>query len=311
MNRILAALAVLLWATPALAGTVNFSPPFGYWRLPVEEIGKAPENFDGLAFKPETDTPATVFVALDKARANHVHVFLSLVNFGDLQEDPPGNFSLARWQARYNAWCPQHRCIDLDPYVRDGTLIGLHIFEYSKPNFPRRLTPDLDQIHQVALYVKTLWPHVPTIVDSSKPCVYLGRDWHNAVDIVLLTVFTNPLGNFVRGDALIDRNVACAKQAGLRFFLGPNPFGGAQQNLPDGSLENFRHYTELSIRYPGSLGTAIWRWWPADADRQGNGLQSFANFWSETVNPGVGAAMQEIKACAAHPGDAACPHAAD
>jgi hypothetical protein len=314
MKNILIAMILLAFAAPALAGTVqriapNYAPPFGMWRIPVDQLGTLPYNFDGLAYDPSTSTPGEVIDALNKARAAHVHIFLTLVQFGKLQENPPGNFSLAAWQARYDAWCPHGHCLDLDPYVADGTLIGLHIFEYSKPpTAERRLSPDLDQIHQVAAYVKTLWPHVPTIIDGSKPCVFVGRDWSHAVDIMLFTVFTNRWSDYSRGEAVFNRNIACLRQVGMRFFIDPNPFGGAQDGLPAGALPNFVHFAEFSILYPGSLGTAIWRWWPGDADRKGNGIQNFANFWSEQQNPGVGAAMREVEACALQHTPAACPH---
>ncbi|MGH6870805.1 MAG: hypothetical protein ACREHE_04785 [Rhizomicrobium sp.] len=307
MRNLFASLVLLLAATPALAGTVNYSPPFGYWRMPVSQIGAASPNIDGLAFDPATSTPADVFAALDKARAAHVHLFIQLVQFAELKENPPGNFQLSVWQSRYNAWCPNNQCINLQPYVADGTLVGLHIFEYSKPPGYQRLTPDLSQIAQVSAYVKSLWPYAPTIIDTSKPCLFLGQP--KVADILLYTFFTNQLAiSQRRGDGLVTHGIACAQQAGARFMLDPNPFGGAQHGLSPGALPSFVHYAELSIRYPGSMGTAIWRWWPGDSPTKGNGFQSFANFWSEQVNPGVGAAMKEVEACAASPSNATCPH---
>jgi hypothetical protein len=313
MKRFLIAMMLAMFAAPALAGTApNYSPPLGFWRMPAEMLGNSAYNLTGLAFDPSTNKAADVMAALDQARAAHAHIFVSLVNWGQLKEDPPGNFQLSIWQGRYNAWCPQGHCLALDSYVQDGTLIGLHIFEYSKPPMlGARLSPDLDQIHQVATYVKTLWPNVPTIIDTSKPCVFTGQNWSHAVDILLFTTFTQRWSDFSRGEDVINRGVTCTKQAGLKFMLDPNPFGGtqAQDGMPPDTLPNFVHFAEFSIRYPGSLGTAIWRWWPSsDNGTQNNGRKQFLNLWSEQVDPGIGAAMKEIQTCAAQRTAAACPH---
>ncbi|HTQ15099.1 MAG TPA: hypothetical protein VMH86_14590 [Rhizomicrobium sp.] len=309
MKRLLTSLVLLLAATPALAGTVNYNPPFGYWRMPVDKIGVESPNVDGLAFDPSVDKASDVLAALDKARAAHVKLFIQLVQFADLKENPPGNFQLSQWQARYDAWCPQGQCIALKPYVDDGTLMGIHIFEYSKPPIPQRLTPDLGQIAQVAAYVRSKWPGVPIIMDTSKPCLFLDpkRQMAGKLDILIYTFFTNELTDTRRGEGMVNNGVACAKQAGVKFMLDPNPFGGTQGGLAPGALDRYVHFTEFSIRYPGSMATAIWRWWPGDSPSKGNGFQHFANFYSEQSNPGVTKAMSEIAACAANPATA-CPH---
>ncbi|HEY2071869.1 MAG TPA: hypothetical protein VGG48_20080 [Rhizomicrobium sp.] len=310
MKTLLAAFFALIAfaAVPAAAGTApNYNPPFGLWRLPLD--GSAPFNMSTIGFDPATSKPADVFAQLNAARTAHIHVLLTLVDFGKMQEDPPGNFQISRWRARYGAWCtPQ--CLNLKPYVDDGTLLGIHIFEYSSAeSAAQRATPTMDQIQQVAAVVKSLWPYAPVSVDSAHPCLLNGQDWQGTVDIVAITLFTIRQMDFAHGDALFNREVACVRQLGMRFTLGPNPFGGLQTGMTPTSLSSFVHYTEFSLLYPGSMGTYIWRYWPSEDASVTNGRKTFANFWSEQVNPGITAAMHEIEACAAQRTRQACPHA--
>ncbi|HEX3674336.1 MAG TPA: hypothetical protein VHU87_08705 [Rhizomicrobium sp.] len=313
MRRFLAALFAVLFAAPALAAP-SYNPPFGLWRIPADQMGSLPFNLNGIAFNPDKDSPATVLAALNAIRAAHGHTFIQMVNFADMRENPPGNFQLSTWQARYDQWCPKDasgakHCLNLQPYVADGTVLGLHIFEYSlAPTILSRKSPDLGQIQQVAAYVKTLWPYMPIALDTARPCTLVGPNWHNNVDLVLITIFTIRLTDYAHGEKLIANDVACANQAGLRYTLGPNPFGGIQNGMTSTSLSNFVHYAEYSLMYPGKVGTIIWRWWPGQAPTVTNGVKSFANFWSENTNPGIGAAMREIQACAANPTPSSCPH---
>ncbi len=312
MRKFLAALLALIVVTPALAATApNYSPPFGLWRLPTTARADLPFNFTSIGFEPGRDSPQTVLASLDAARASRMHVLLTLEDFGKMQEDPPGNFQIETWRQRYSAWCPNGRCLDLRSYVQDGTIMAMHIFEYSSDeSAAQRLTPTMPQIHQVAAMIKTLWPYMPIAIDSAHPCLLTQENWQHSVDIVLITLFTIRQTNFAHGEALLNRETACAQQAGMRFTLGPNPFGGLQTGMTPTSLSSFRHYEEYSILYPGSMGTITWRWWGDDQPPMvSNGKKSFANFWSEQVNPGIGATMREIENCAAQRTQAACPAA--
>jgi hypothetical protein len=312
MRRTFVGLLTALLMLPSIAQSASappYNPPFGAWRIPKELYGSVPFNLNALAFAPPRDSPADLLAALDAARAKKMHVFASLVGFAQPANNPDGSFSLANWQARYNVWCPAGHCVNLQPYVADGTLLAVHLFEYSKPPNPiENYTPTLDQIRQIAAYVKTLWPYLPTLIDTSHACMFVGEPWSHAdLDLVTITFFTNGMPDFARGEAAIDKNVACAKQAGLSYMLSPNPFGGAQNGLSPNSLASFRHFTEFALLYPGTKATDMWRWWPDNTPTVTNGRKTFANFWSEQLNPGVGAVMREVEACAANPTPANCP----
>jgi len=312
MRRTFAGLLTALLLLPAIAWSASaplYDPPFGAWRIPPGLFGSVPFNLTALVFVRPKDSPADLLAALDAARAKKMHMFISLVDFAQLGENPDGSFSLANWKARYDAWCPAGHCVNLQPYVADGTLVALHLFEYSRPPDPiSHDTPTLDQIRQIAAYVKTLWPYLPILIDTSHPCLFVGQPWSRAdVDLVTITFFTINMTDFARGEAQIDKDVACAKEAGLGYMFSPNPFSGKQSTLSPTGLSSFRHFAEFALLYPGKKATDIWRWWPGDTPTVTNGVKVFANFWSEKLDPGVGAAMREIEACAAHPTPVACP----
>jgi hypothetical protein len=312
MRKIFLGLLSALLLMPALARAGSappYGPPFGLMQMPPNLFGSAPFNLASMSFVPGRNTQAQLLAALDGARANKMHVIVEMMDFANLGENPDGSFSLANWQARYNQWCPAGHCVDLHSYVADGTLIALHIFEYSSPLNPvKNEAPTLDQIRQVAAYVKTLWPYLPIALDSSHPCLLTAEPWSRAdVDMVLISFVSTKLPDFARGEARFNQNVACAKQAGLQYVLISNPFGATQMGLVPTGLASFRHFTEYALLYPGKKATFIWRWFPDNTPRVGNGRQTFANFWSEQLDPGVGAAMREIENCAANPTPANCP----
>ncbi|HXM00800.1 MAG TPA: hypothetical protein VN932_12790 [Rhizomicrobium sp.] len=311
MIRILAGLLALMLSVPAQAATAPpYNPPFGAWIVTPDQFGIAPFNATLLNLAQPQTTPATLLATLDAARAARMHIFIAIAR---APVDAGAN-TVAVWKAEYDAWCQQgpggRRCVNLESYVRDGTLLGVHLSEYSRDPSPFRAHSGatLDDTLQIARYVKTLWPYLPIAIDSSHPCILKQQRWSRAdVDLVMITFFTERQANFARGEAMIDEDVSCTRQMGLDYTLGINPFGGVQNGLSGTSLASFRHYTEFALLYPGKQATLIWRWWPNADSNVTNGVQTFANFWSESLNPGVGNVLRELAGCAAHPASASCP----
>ncbi|HEY1630950.1 MAG TPA: hypothetical protein VGF56_06520 [Rhizomicrobium sp.] len=301
MKRFLIALFALLLASPAFAGTApSYNPPFGMWRIPLSQAGVLPYNLDGIAFDPDKgDTPATVIAALNQARAAKMHVFMSLVN----------GKQIGNWGSGYDVWCPGNQCMNLQPYVADGTLLGLHIVEFGGGRVELPGAPTIQDIQHIGQVVKSHWPYLPVAVDTAHPCSMVGANWHGAVDIVLITFYTGKRGDHAGGDTLMDQSAQCAKRAGLRYTMGPNPFGGSQLGFLPHGVENFTHYTEHALLYPDAMGVIVWRWWPAGTNTVTNGRQTVPDFWWNQINPGIDGALTELQGCAAKRTPAACPHA--
>jgi hypothetical protein len=301
MKTLFAALVALLVTAPAFAGTApNYNPPFGMWRIPDNMEGTLPYNLNAIAFDPRKDTPATVFASLNAARAARMHVFMSIMDFAN---------NSGNWMQRYSVWCPNGQCMNLQPYVADGTLLGIHIFEYSGARFEPAGAPTFADIQEVGQVVKTLWPGMPVAIDTAHPCGLVGQNWQGSVDIVLISFYTGRRDDYAAGDSIIDQDAECATRAGLRYTMGPNPFGGSQHGFLPNGVPNFTHYMEYAMTHASGMGTFVWRWWPGGTQTVSNGRQTVPNFWWDQINPGIAASLQEIQCCAAQRTAAACPHA--
>jgi hypothetical protein len=302
MNKLFLLLLALVFAAPAFAGTApSYSPPFGMWRIPQNQMGVLPYNLDAIAFDPDKgDTPATVIAALNQARAAKMHVFISLVN----------GKQIGNWGSGYDVWCPNNQCMNLQSYVADGTLLGLHIVEYGGGRVELPGAPTLQDVQHIGQVVKSHWPYLPVAVDTAHPCSLVGTNWSGTVDIVLISFYTGKRDDLAAGDRLMSESAQCAKQAGLRYTMGPNPFGGSQLGFLPHGVQNFTHYTEYAMLHLDAMAVIVWRWWPGGTQTVTNGKQTVPNFWWDNVNPGIAASLTEIQGCALHRTAAACPHGA-
>ncbi len=315
------AIAFLLLApslSPAQAQSAT-STPFGYFQLPETQSPAMAGNTTELTLQVTKKTVSDLIAMLDSARAAHMHLYIHFVDNGPRANNPDGSLSLAGYKQDMSAFCQQTasstpNCPNLSSYVQDGTLLGFHLFEYSLDPTPAQVTegyPTLDYMKQGAAHVKTLWPAVPMVIDSSNPCLLTKQTWSsNDVSSVLITFFTAKQDDFAAGANRFQKNIACMQQVHLGYAWIINPFGGTQQATYENNLPNYRHYLETVLLSPGAaIANLVWRYWPNTGATVTNGAKVFPNFWNEEVNPGVTETIEEIERCAKAPSAANCPSA--
>jgi len=160
-----------------------------------------------------------------------------------LYKDGDGHFSLSKWKARID----RYRNVDIDSYIRDGTLVGHYLID--EPNDPSnwngRPIPGTT-LDEMARYSKQKWPGLATIVrtyptylERWAPYRYLDAAWAQYV--------------YRMGDAddFISKHVGSAKRQGLALVVGLNYLrGGPNKSKMTASQVRSWGSALLSSSYP-------------------------------------------------------------
>ncbi len=241
--RMVSLSAALAVALPACENPDTFDPDGGA-TVPVEETAAglaavepalASASFAGgipigmsaqplTAFGPRyngsklTVAPAFVMNQLKVIKSRGGRVFIMMAGNHRYWVDADGHFSLAKWKARVDRF----KRLNLDPYVKDGTIIG-H-FMIDEPNDPanwrgRPVPPAM--LDEMAAYSKRLWPGMATIV-RTEPGYFRSRPRYVDAAWAQYVTRKGSAGDYIR------RNVADAERIGLGLVVGLNVLRGGK-----------------------------------------------------------------------------------
>ena len=167
-----------------------------------------------------TVSPNDVLSRLSAIRNRGGRVVLMLAGNERYYKDAAGRFSLTRWKARVDRF----RNINLDSYIRDGTIIG-H-FMLDEPNDPANWngsTVPQSVLEEMGKHSKSRWPGMKTIVRTHP-------NWFKSSPRYVDAAWAQYL--YRRGPArdYIRKQVADAQQRGLALVVGLNVLRGGKPN---------------------------------------------------------------------------------
>ena len=150
---------VVIAETPA----AKTPPLYGFWGLnghrTAEGLRGVKERFGIGVYHTATRFPEEgIEVLLPAAREAGVKVSIRLTGGHSRYTDPDGNFSLAMWTERLEAW----RGSGLQAFVDDGTLVA-HMLADDIHNFPGK-DPTAAELDEMARLSKELLPGLTTFV---------------------------------------------------------------------------------------------------------------------------------------------------
>lgn len=295
----------------------------GMWQIPITSFGKPtshvsrPLGLSVITLYPNvTDHNAAILSTLEAARQTRTQVFLTLGIRPGTIVDSNGAFDLDKWKQQFSLWCDgpssaPSRCADIDSYIQDKTLLGVWLAEFSYVNDKSTRTqynpaiPSLSQIGAMTAHVKSLWPRLKTAIDVRQPCFLMEQGLTSTdVDIMMFQMHIRPMldprprpinacgTRYPSIKAWAKGQISAMQRKGFGFTFGVNPWVNDQIM----SADLFENLMEFVVATPGKIGPAlVWRWWPPEAQTVSNGNRQWSNFWNETTNPGITAAMKRLQ----------------
>lgn len=250
-------------------GTTTIGFPFGPYHLPPANYGNGVYTGAFLDLSKYSTTDATA--VLETAKSKNIKLLITLAGGGGRFKDASsGNYSYSAFQEAVN----HHRGLDLEKYVKNGTVIGnLIMDEPQDRNNWNGKTVTLTEIKQAAAYVKSIWPTVPVGIGSN-PSFLNGGGWTTADVDFVSTPFTEKRLCSTGRPGCYGTNIndwisgvvrdAKANHLGLMLSLNVLNGGRGGVNLAAESLEN---YGKILVGEPYACGLIMWKWDPAYFDK--------------------------------------------
>jgi hypothetical protein len=236
-------------AVPTGASTVASASfgggiPIGMSAQPITAFGS---RYNGSIQNNGVDGLMSALSAI-KARGGKIAVMMA----GNQRyyRDAAGHFDFGKWKARIDRF----RHLNLDPYIKDGTIIG-H-FMIDEPNDPSnwngRPVP-ASTVDQMAQYSKSIWPGMVTIARTEPKYFPSNMRYLDAAWAQYLTRRGN-VNDYIK------RNVADAQQRHLALVVGLNIIHGGSPNGTKMSASEVSTFGSamLSSTYPCAF--ISWQW---------------------------------------------------
>ncbi|OGQ94445.1 MAG: hypothetical protein A2284_02960 [Deltaproteobacteria bacterium RIFOXYA12_FULL_61_11] len=236
---------------PADCGPCQSEPtggtfPFGLWDMEVNEYQNAdfPSVYNAAIPYINYREPSSAIEQLDGYKALGGHMFLNPMQSYSRAKNPDGTFSFDLWKQYV---IDPYSDLDFEPYLEDGTLLGLVMIDDIKSGWAEPITPQ--QIDDMGAYVKAIWPTMPTAA-RARP------DNFNGFSFQYLDIAWAQYASY-RGDVgeWIKKQVDLAKQLNLALVAGMNVLDGGdgRSGIPGYSDDTYAMTNEEVMEY----GTVI------------------------------------------------------
>lgn len=193
-------------------------------------------------------TPSTVRSVLATARQHGARIVLRLTPSDSRLRNRNGTFSLTQWKA----FVDQYRGVDLNSYVKDGTIAG-HMLMESPQAAGHWGGAAVNQatLEAMAQYSRQLWPGMPTIAHASPVWLAQASFRWQYLDAASVTYYA------YKGDAgtWTNAQVTAASRAGLGLLMGINPLDGG--NSSSGIAGSTRGRYAMSASQFATWGSAL------------------------------------------------------
>jgi hypothetical protein len=246
--------------------------------------------------------PSGLIPELNAARAARFRIVLSLAGDRRGYTNRNGTFNMALWRQKINAY----RRYNLQPYIADGTVIGLYLVDepFCASCWGGRAIPS-SQVEEMASYSKSIWPKLPTIVRS--PPSLLAQQNYRYLDVAWAQ-WEGPLhlpSYKMTPEQFRDRETAAAKARGLGLIFGMNyldagdgssRIGGTYRNATSSRVNRWQ-MSSTEVKRVGSVFAAA---------AYGCALLSWKHNTAFLSRPGMSSAIKQVAQLAANRQASSC-----
>jgi hypothetical protein len=155
---------------------------------------------------------------LSGARAKGARIVIDPIVYDSDVKNSDGTFSLTKWKTKVSRF----KTVNFSSYVTDGTVLGIFLLdEADDPTNWGGKTIPTSTIEAMALYSKTLWPSITTIM-RARPTYLANGTIYKHLDASWIQ-YQLSHGNFTTWN---NTQIAAAKRAGLGLIVGLNVLRG-------------------------------------------------------------------------------------